>query len=189
MSMNIQKWAPWNWLKKEEESHPVPVQMQKRHSANLPSLYGRNPLWELHREMDRLFDLAFQGTGFPRMGLPANMPDIWKPSIDIKEGKKAYDISVEIPGVDEKDVTLSIADGALTISGEKKQEREDKDGNYYSVERSYGSFKRVLALPADAKEDDIEANFKNGVLTVTVPRKQLSKAESDIKKIDIHKAA
>lgn len=112
-----------------------------------------------------------------------------KPNVDIKEGKKDYTISVEVPGVEEGDVKLELADGALTISGEKKHEKEDKDENYYCVERSYGSFKRVLSLPQDAKEEDIEAKFKNGVLKITVPREEVEKAETEAKMIDIKSAA
>jgi len=85
--------------------------------------------------------------------------------------------------VSEKDVTLEIVNNTMTIRGEKKQEKEEKEKNYYRVERSYGSFQRVLSLPQDADQEDVKATFKNGVLTVTIPRKELPKSEA--KRIDI----
>ena len=112
-----------------------------------------------------------------------------KPSVDIKENKKNYKISVEVPGVEESDIKLELVDGSLVIRGEKRQENEDKDEHYHSVERSYGSFQRVLSLPEDVNEDDIDAKFKNGVLTITAPRKQLAKPKENTKVIDINRAA
>jgi HSP20 family protein len=88
--------------------------------------------------------------------------------------------------VDEKDVKLEIVNDTLTISGEKKQEKEEKEKNYYRMERSYGVFQRVLSLPEDADQDKIKATFKKGILTVTVPRKALPK--SDVKQIEIKNA-
>ena len=92
--------------------------------------------------------------------------------------------------VEEGDVKLELADGVLTVSGEKKYEKEEKDEHYHSVERSYGSFRRVLSLPEDANADDIDAKFKNGVLTISVPRKEISKSEGgNVKQIEIKSAA
>lgn len=189
MNIDIQKWAPWNWFKEEEEQEGRSVPVRGQGNTSLPSTYNRHPLSELHREMDQLFERAFQGFGLPSMGFPANSQSLLKPSVDIKENKKSYTISVEVPGVDEGDVKLELAEGALTISGEKKHEKEEKDEHYHSAERSYGSFKRVLALPQDAKEDDIKAKFKNGVLTITVPRQQIAKPANEGKVIEINKAA
>jgi HSP20 family protein len=77
---------------------------------------------------------------------------------------------VEVPGVDEKDIELTIADGTLLIRGEKRYEKEDHDKQYHRVERSYGAFQRMLSLPTDADESKIAAKFKNGVLTVTIAK-------------------
>lgn len=189
MNIDIQKWAPWNWFKNEEQQQGASVPVQGQNRSSVPSTYSQHPLWELHREMDRLFERAFQGFGPLSSGLPTSAQSLLKPNVDIKENKKSYTISVEVPGVEEGDVKLELADGALTISGEKKHEKEEKDEHYHSIERSYGSFKRVLSLPQDAKEDDIKAKFKNGVLTITVPRKQIAKPENETKVIEINKAA
>jgi HSP20 family protein len=112
-----------------------------------------------------------------------------KPNVDIKESKKTYTITVEVPGVEENDITLELTNGALTISGDKKHEKEEKDEHYHSVQRSYGFFKRVLSLPEDVNEDGIEAKFKNGVLTITLPRKEIVKPKDETKVINIQKAA
>lgn len=189
MNIDVQKWVPWNWFKKEDEQEGRAVSLRGQKRPSLPSIYSQHPLWELHREMDQLFERAFQGFGLPSIGFGKNTQNLLKPNVDIKENKKSYTISVEVPGVDEGDVKLELVDGALTISGEKKHEKEEKDEHYHSVERSYGSFKRVLALPQDAKEDEIKAKFKNGVLKITVPRKQIAKPESETKVIEINKAA
>jgi HSP20 family protein len=95
-------------------------------------------------------------------------------------------VTLEIPGVDEKDVRLEIVNDTLTIQGEKKQANEEKGKNYYRMERSYGSFQRMLSLPEDADQNDVTATFKKGVLTVTMPRKALPKA--DVKQIEVKSA-
>ena len=107
-----------------------------------------------------------------------------KPTLDIGADDKEYSISIEVPGVEQKDIKLEVANNTLTVSGEKKQEHEEKDKNYYRMERSYGSFQRVLSLPEDANQDNVAATFKNGVLTVTMPRKSLP--ASNLKQIPIN---
>ena len=104
-------------------------------------------------------------------------------SLIIGATDKEYSITVEVPGVNEEDVKVEISDNTMSIHGEKKQEKEKKDKNFYKVERSYGSFQRVLSLPEDADHDDIKATFNKGVLTIKVPRKALPK--SDVKQIKI----
>jgi HSP20 family protein len=90
---------------------------------------------------------------------------------------------VEIPGVDEKDVKLEIVNNTLTIRGEKKQEKEEKDKDFYCLERSYGSFQRVLSLPEDVDQAGVEAKFTKGVLNVTLPRKPMP--QSEVKRIEV----
>ena len=188
--MNIKKWVPWNWFKKEEEDagKMVPV---KRETAKEQGDVPDHPLQQLHQEVDRLFGQAFRGFGlspfsFDQPLFPRLANDILKPTLDLGATDKAYTITVEIPGVDEKDVKLEIVNDTLTISGEKKQETEEKEKNYYRMERSYGSFQRMLSLPEDADQDNVKATFKNGVLTVTMPRKALPK--SDVKQIEVKRA-
>ncbi len=201
MKLDIQKWNPWNWFKHEEkeDASNVPVQRQAQgQSGNLPSSLANDPIWNIHREIDRMFEGVFSNFGIGR--LPRLMEQgsavgslssaLLKPNVDIKETKKNYQITVEVPGVEEGDVKLELADGVLTVSGEKKYEKEEKDEHYHSVERSYGSFRRVLSLPEDANADDIDAKFKNGVLTISVPRKEISKSEGgNVKQIEIKSAA
>jgi HSP20 family protein len=91
-----------------------------------------------------------------------------------------------IPSVDEKDIKLELADDILTIYGEKKQTSEEKGNNYYRMERSYGSFRRTLALPEDADQDDVSATFKKGVLTVTMPRRTLP--QTNVRRIEVQSA-
>jgi HSP20 family protein len=195
--MDIQKWSPWNWFKDEEsqESKGVPAQRQgqKNRDMSFPSLFSNDPLFNIHNEIDRMFDNVFSHFGTKLPGLreegSGTSSVLLKPNVNIKETKKNYKITVEVPGVEEGDVKLELADGALTLSGEKKHETEEKDEHYHKVERSYGSFRRVLSLPEDADEDSIDAKFKNGVLTVTVPRKEGAKAKDETKMIAINKAA
>jgi len=188
--MNIKKWVPWNWFKKEEEDagKMVPV---KRENAQDQGGAVAHPLQQFHHEIDRLFDQAFRGFGLSPFGLdqplfPRLADDMLKPTLDLGATDKEYKITVEIPGVDENDVKLEIVNDTLTISGEKKQEKEEKEKNYYRMERSYGSFQRVLSLPEDADQDKVNASFKKGVLTVTMPRKALPK--SDVKQIEVKSA-
>ncbi len=128
--------------------------------------------------MDKLFDNFFQGFGFPSHRVGSLFPsplagNLLKPMVDIGVNDKEYTISIEVPGVDLKDIKLEVVNNTLTISGEKKQEEKEKGKNHYRVERSYGSFQRVLALPDDANQDKVQASYKKGVLTVTMPRKAL----------------
>ena len=187
--MDIKKLAPWNWFKKEEEEAGSTVPMQ-RADAQLQHLEGgmANPILQLHREMDRLFDNAFRGFGltpFKSGGLftPLTTSGLLKPQVDIGASAQEYTIAIEVPGVDEKDVKVEVCNNTLTIKGEKKQDKEEKEKNFYRIERCYGSFQRVLSLPEDANKENIKASFKNGVLTVTMPRTALPKTE--IKKIEI----
>ncbi|MCX4027688.1 Hsp20/alpha crystallin family protein [Endozoicomonas sp. SM1973] len=181
--MNVKNLIPWNWLKKEEERD------NKQLSANSPRDPMANPLIQFHRDVDRLFDSMFKGVGLPNFSeewskLPNNM---FKPNIDISAKDKEYLISVEVPGVDEKDIKLEMRDNSLIISGEKKHEKEDKEEHLYRVERSYGHFQRILAIPEDANVEEINASFKNGVLCISLPRKELP--DSKTKQIEIKKAS
>ena len=97
-----------------------------------------------------------------------------KPALDIQETDKQYKISLEVPGVEEKDIQITLDNDVLLVRGEKRQEQETKDGGFHRVERSYGSFQRALNLPADANQDTIKAAFKNGVLTITMEKREAS---------------
>lgn len=121
---------------------------------------------KLRSEMDRLWDDYFGS------GRRAFKPEIWVPSVDVSETNEKIVVKAEIPGMDSKDIDISLSGDILTIKGEKKSEREEKDENYHLVERSHGSFARSLRLPVAVEADKIEAAYKQGVLTVTCPKKE-----------------
>ncbi len=125
-----------------------------------------NPFLTLHREMNRLFDDMFSRFDVPSVsGRGAAMA--W-PSIEVSESENEVRIAAELPGMNEKDVELLVQDGVLTLRGEKKSETEDKDRGY--SERYYGRFERRIALPSGVDEENANADFRDGVLTITMPR-------------------
>ena len=99
-----------------------------------------HPFYSLQREMNSLFDNFFRGFDFAPRGFAAGDVGIFSPSIDVKENEKEFIIKAELPGVEEKDIEVTVTNDSVTIKGEKKEEKEDKDKNYYYMERSYGSF-------------------------------------------------
>ena len=130
---------------------------------------SRNDLARLHREMDDLFQSFFGGWDWP-----LSERKVW-PAIDIAENDEAIVVKAEVPGCKSEDIDISVHGNTLTISGEKKEEEERKEKGYYHIERAYGSFRRDLTLPADVEADKIDAVYKNGVLTVTVPKAEKAK--------------
>ncbi|MBF0506624.1 MAG: Hsp20/alpha crystallin family protein [Nitrospirae bacterium] len=156
----------------------------------LPTISGRkgmrvkrdsdNPFEVLQRDMNSLFDNFFRGFGpetfESRMGL-------FTPQIDVSETDKEIRISAELPGMDEKDIEVSLSKDILTIKGEKKEEKEDKGKDYYRMERSYGSFSRTIPLPVEVQDNKVDATFKKGVLTITLPKSE--KAVKETKKVAI----
>jgi len=138
--------------------------------------FGRE-LDTFRREMDDLFSRVFGE--FP---LTKRISEEWAPRVDVSETKDNYIVKAELPGLEVKDVNVSISGNVLTIKGEKKKEEEEKDEHNHYVERYYGSFQRSFQLPAGMKTDKIEANFEKGVLKVTLPKvEEAKKKEIDIK--------
>jgi len=119
----------------------------------------------LRKEMDRLFE-RFGDWDMPEMRTLGD----WTPSLDLSENKDTFVVKAEIPGIDSKDISVSLENQMLTIKGEKTHEKEEKDEQYYRMERSYGAFARTVRLPAAVDASKVTAAFKNGVLTVTMPK-------------------
>ena len=137
------------------------------------------PLMGLRNQIEDLFDRYFQDWSdrWPRIG------ELWDvepgfglkgfmraPTVDMSETDKGYEVTAELPGMDEKDLEVNVTDDVLTIAGDKREEREEKKKDYYLQERRYGQFRRSLRLPQDADADKISARFDKGVLSVEIPR-------------------
>ncbi|NIN01155.1 MAG: Hsp20 family protein [candidate division Zixibacteria bacterium] len=99
----------------------------------------------------------------------------WAPSLDVSETKDSIVVNAEVPGIDPKDIDISLTNDVLTIKGEKKHEQEEKEENYHRIERSYGSFSRSTRLPREVQSDKIKASYKNGVLKITLPKSEEAK--------------
>ncbi|TVR83015.1 MAG: Hsp20/alpha crystallin family protein [Rhodospirillales bacterium] len=139
-----------------------------------------HPLVAFQREMDRLFDEFWRGDmpGVARAGGGAVAP-----RLDVSEDDKAIIVKAELPGLEEKDVEILLSDNMLTIRGEKRAEKEESERGYTYRERSFGAFRRAIPLDAEVIEDKVEAEFKHGVLTVTLPKSPQAQAKT--KKIAI----
>jgi HSP20 family protein len=170
----------------------MPVKTEKKSAAGVRPW---RPFENFRREIDRLFD-EFDGGGWrspfgrslfdtqPLWPRESGWPAI--PAVDIAETEKNYEITAELPGIDEKDVDVKVADGVLTIKGEKQEEKEEKNKDYYLSERSFGSFQRAFQVPEGVDTDKIEANFKKGLLTVTLPKS--AEVQKAAKKIEVKAA-
>ncbi len=156
----------------------------------LPSLWDKEnyePFHSLQREIDRVFSDFSRGAQLPLTARNGSGAMRLMPSIDVSETDTALEVSAELPGVDEKDIEVTLSDNVLTIKGEKKAESEKEEKNFHVVERSYGSFRRSLTVPFDAGAEEIEAKFENGVLKVTLPKPP--EVEAKTRKIPVHSAA
>ena len=156
-----------------------------RSQQTTPSRYRDegDPFMTLHREMNRLFDDVFRGFDMAPFGGVSRMAS-W-PHVEVVDNDKDVRISAELPGLEDKDVEVLIGDGVLTIRGEKKSAIEDKERAF--SERTYGRFERRIPLAWEVEEDKIEASFKNGVLTVTLPKSAESRPE--VKRIAVNRAS
>jgi HSP20 family protein len=166
--MTLRYLTPFRWgrrnlpMTREPEAHPLDV---------------------FQREMNRLFDDFFKGSGLKPWSEEVEAFGAFSPQVNMTEDEKSIQVSAELPGLDEKDVEISLSKDSLTIKGEKKEESEQKDKGLYYMERSFGSFTRVLPIPKDVNTEKAEASFKKGVLTITLPK--LEKEKQSQKKIKI----
>lgn len=153
-------------------------------------LFPRDPFHMFREEMNNLMDRAF-GRSFGLLDSPVfgGMTGMTgggvTPQIDIHETDKAITLTAELPGVDEKDVDVSIHNGMLTLKGEKRYEKKEGEGDARMVERHYGSFERSFTLPSDIDEEKIDAKYDKGVLKITLPKRP--EAQSSMRHIPIGK--
>lgn len=161
----------------------------KRKAENAPAKREESrPLLSLHRQMNELFADYFRDFGNPRLPslLGAEREEgMVMPRVDVAETADAIQVTAELPGMDEKDIEVTLNQGCLLVRGEKKQEREEQKKDYYFSERSFGSFQRLIPLPAGISKDKVKAQFKKGVLRVTIQKSEQAKAER--RKIPISK--
>jgi len=171
------------------------TKLSEKRETTEPSLTRAwHPFESLHREIDRLFDDFGAGFRWPFSRSRFAAEPLFRreltwakmPAVDVVESEKAYEITADLPGMDEKTIEVKVADGVMTIKGEKQEEKEEKKKDYYLHERSFGSFQRSFELPESVDPDNIEASFKKGVLTVTLPKKL--EAQKLTKKIEVKAA-
>jgi HSP20 family protein len=145
-------------ISREDSDFRMPV--QRRELA---------PLQALQQEVDRLFNEFFDQSSW----FPMERRQSFHPRINVTERENEFEVTVELPGIEEKDIDLTMERDTLTIKGEKKVETEEKGSNFYRLERSHGQFCRTIPMPLDVvDQDDVSAIFKNGVLTVTLPKRE-----------------
>jgi HSP20 family protein len=154
----------------------------------LPSVWRKNdnilrraqesPFLSLQREMNKLFSNFFEDFSPAAFG---RFPDFgFEPSIDVWEDEKKINVRAELPGLDDKDIEVNLTPDMLIIRGEKKEQKEDQDDGYWYKEASYGSFQRSIPLPEGIDQQKVEAQFKNGVLNITLPRLEGSRTGKKI---------
>lgn len=137
-----------------------------RHDIDRRRDENDNPFFALQDRMNRIFDDVTRDFGLEPFGGERG----FSPRIDVTEDDKTMRISAELPGMDDKDIDVSVEHGTLMLRGEKKHEHEEKNGGIYRMERSYGSFQRMIPLPEYVDHEKAEAEYKKGVLTVTLPK-------------------
>ena len=132
------------------------------------------PRDHFHGLFDRVFDNVLDDSDFVRDGEAGRRT--WLPTVDIYESDDAFIATADLPGLSKKDIDVSIEDNVLTVSGERKFEKSDDEGTFRRVERSYGTFRRSFALPRSVDTAKVEAKFKDGVLTLTLPKSEVAKS-------------
>lgn len=146
-----------------------PTRELARWGSDFPAFGG---LHSLQRDMNRFFDEFFRGDVLADESFFGRD---WTPAVDVVENDDNYVLKAELPGMNKDDVKITLENNVLTIRGEKKNESEKKEGNYHRIERSYGSFERSFTVPGSLKVDNIDAQYKDGVLTLTLPKAEEAK--------------
>ena len=179
----------------DETKVPVTVEGKQGEEKALTPAASAAQLWRpfetLRREVDRMFDdFAMSPFRWPLRRPVFDIEPFWQPEswvaappINLVERDHAFELTADLPGLDEKDIDLKLANGVLTISGQKEEEKEDKGKDFHMRERRFGSFQRSLRVPETVDADKIEAHFKKGVLTVSLPK--TPEAQKAVKKIEV----
>jgi HSP20 family protein len=174
-----------------ENVTPLPV---KKGKIEPSTLQAWPPFEGLRQEINRMFDdfgwgswPTFRRSLFtPEPVFSAGVSRKTMPAVDVVESEKAYEVTAELPGMDEKNIEIKVANGVLTMKGEKQEQKEEKKKDYYLQERYYGSFERCFEIPETVDTDKIEATFKKGVLAVTLPKK--AESQKPAKKVEVKAA-
>ncbi len=169
----------------------VPVTTEGKTEAPSAAMQMWRPFENLRREVDRLFDdfnmspfrLPFRRPAFDIE--PFWSPESWVavPAVDFVEQENAFEVHADLPGLDEKNIEVKVANGVLTIKGQKTEDKEEKEKDFHLRERRFGSFERSIRVPETVDMDKIEASFKQGVLTVKMPK--TAEAQKPVKKIEV----
>jgi HSP20 family protein len=167
--MAIRDLIPWS-----RQENRLPATVNPEHDRS------DHPLVSLHREVNRLFDDVFRGFGVPSLG-GFDRSLSW-PHVELGETDKEIRVIAELPGLDEKDVDITVEEGVLTLRGEKKSEIDDRDRGY--TERSYGRFERRIGLPRGIEQEKASATFRSGVLTITLPKSEA--ANENVRRIPVN---
>lgn len=192
--MNLEKLKPWNWFKHEEseQTKDKQIPVTRNEASQLTAQTGADSLMRLHREVDQLFDSVFNAFGLPAIRSPIldrsselnkQTSASYSPSIDVSGDEQQYEITLDVPGLSQNDISIEVSGDLLRIIGQQEETSKMKDKHFYRVERRFGSFQRTLSLPEDAIASDISASLESGVLNLTIPRKTLS--ASEVKRIPI----
>ncbi|MEK9629460.1 MAG: Hsp20/alpha crystallin family protein [Nitrospinota bacterium] len=166
--MNFKEWVPWN----------------RKKDANLAKADTDHPIFSLQREMNNMFDNFSRSFFDPFNTKEFGFNQSAFTKLDVVETEKEIKVTAELPGMEENDIEVTFSGDALVIEGEKKEEQEDKKEGYYLMERSYGSFHRAVPIPKGVDREKVEAEFKNGVLKVSLPKTE--EAQKEIKKIKVN---
>lgn len=155
----------------------------KREDNNLKKQQKESSISVLRNDFDQLFQEFFdQPFSFLNKPLATfQSSEQFHPSVNLSETKKQIKITAELPGIDPEDIDLELSDDSISIQGKKESKEEEKGEHYYHMERSYGTFYRTIPLPAEINADKVEANYKKGVLTITLPKKKIAQAKNRIK--------
>lgn len=142
-----------------------------------------DPLERMHGGTDRLFSEYFRRPFLPRLSFDDGDNGMLVANLDMSETDEAVEVVVDVPGIEQRDIDVTLSDGGLVIKGKRESEKEEKEKSFHQIERSYGEFQRRIALPCEVQGDKVDARLENGILTVTLPKSE--KARQSEQKIEI----